>query len=122
MSNAVTSTFRTVSIEDAKCSSEADKEKILAIIETSFITFKAFDRHISNLLVQVSPHIPSHQIHRGLAASVRSRLGVVCGTLLHFHSISCLREQLFVWSPPSFLHRRCRLRVPSMVARPSKTD
>jgi hypothetical protein len=59
VSNAVTSTFRTVSIEDAKCSSEADKEKILAIIESSFISLKAFDRHISNLLTEVTNRLPT---------------------------------------------------------------
>jgi hypothetical protein len=69
----VSSTFRTISIKDAHCSSEADKEKILAIVESSFSSVKAFDRHISKLLTEVIPitALATTQ-HRGLASSVHS--------------------------------------------------
>jgi hypothetical protein len=50
----VIASFRATSIMDAACSSEADKEKILAIIESSFSSLKAFNRHISTLLQDVT--------------------------------------------------------------------
>ena len=41
----VTKTFHSVSIRSAKCSTESDKEKVLAIIESSYASLKAFDKH-----------------------------------------------------------------------------
>jgi hypothetical protein len=49
----VSSTFRTVCVREAHCSSQPDKEKILAIIESSFTSLTAFDRHVGLLLTDV---------------------------------------------------------------------
>jgi hypothetical protein len=49
----VISSFQTVNLRQAKCSSPDDREKILVIIESSFSTLRGFDAHISKLLMQV---------------------------------------------------------------------
>jgi hypothetical protein len=46
--------FKRLSVEAAQCSSAQDREKILAIIETSFNSLKAFDAYISKLLIEVT--------------------------------------------------------------------
>lgn len=43
--------FKRVKVADAGCSNESDREKILGIIEASFASLDAFDRHISRVLL-----------------------------------------------------------------------
>ncbi len=50
-SAAVRCSFRNASITKAQCSSEGDRNKILGIIEASFTSLGAFDRHLRRLLL-----------------------------------------------------------------------
>ena len=50
---SVEETFKSVDVHDAACYNAADRAKILAIIEASFNSLKAFDRHVSKVLQDV---------------------------------------------------------------------
>ena len=52
--STVVESFKRVSMKAARCYSEPDKEKVLAIIESSFTSLRAFDRHISRLLTEAA--------------------------------------------------------------------
>lgn len=71
--------FRTISVADAQCSSQRDRQKILAIIESSFTSLKAYDAHMAKLLLDVEgsgkltskvKHATASALHR-LAGGVR---------------------------------------------------
>ena len=61
-------TFKSVSVKGAGCSSEADREKVLAIIESSYTSLRAFDRHVSQMLVELheAPNRKSSAMLRSL--------------------------------------------------------
>ena len=48
--------FKDVRVHEAGCASESDREKILGIIEASFASLAAFDRHISRVLLASASH------------------------------------------------------------------
>lgn len=71
----VTETFQRVNIRQAKCSSASDREKVLAIIESSYASLKAFDLHVSKLLLKQCARRQSSSMSRSLSEDVLSSAG-----------------------------------------------
>jgi len=72
-SSDVVDTFRAVRIEDALCSSAADKEKVVSIIEASFSDLKLFDQMVTSLLLDASPGRSMGERLSGLRRGSRTR-------------------------------------------------